>query len=141
MARVVGTCRLTAYSFVAIRLFVGLIIFTPGTQLSIYILLISAISEQWILFKCTCLATAAGIWNELLADLILNGEASGWWTILKDVQHCVRTWLLPYVCVWGLYYSTNSRRTVNNNDWNRRVLVLMLLLYALLMLMSSYVAI
>ena len=54
------------------------------------------------IFKCTCLATAAGIWNELLVDLILNGEASGWWTILKDVQHCVRTWLLPYVCVWAL---------------------------------------
>ena len=30
------------------------------------------------IFKCTCLATAAGVWNELLADLILNGEASGW---------------------------------------------------------------
>ena len=48
VAGVVGTCRLTAYSFVAIRLFVGLIVFTPGTQLSICILLISAISEQWI---------------------------------------------------------------------------------------------
>ena len=42
-----GTYRLTAHSFVTIRLIVGLIVFTPGTQLNIYILLIPAISEHW----------------------------------------------------------------------------------------------
>ena len=41
------TYRLTAHSFVAIRLFVGLIIFTPGTLLNIYVLLIPVILEQW----------------------------------------------------------------------------------------------
>ena len=35
-------------SFVAIRLFVGLIVFTPGTPLNIYVLLIPVISEHWI---------------------------------------------------------------------------------------------
>ena len=40
------TYRLTAHSFVAIKLFVGIIVFTPGTQLNIYILLISVISEN-----------------------------------------------------------------------------------------------
>ena len=44
---VVGTYRLTAHSFVAISLIIGLIIFTPGTQLSIYILLIPVILEHW----------------------------------------------------------------------------------------------
>ena len=33
--------------FVAIRPFVGLIVFTPGTQLNIYVLLIPVISENW----------------------------------------------------------------------------------------------
>ena len=42
-----GTYRLTAHSFVAIRHFIGLIVFTPGTQLTIYVLLISVISEHW----------------------------------------------------------------------------------------------
>ena len=42
-------------------------------------------------FKRSWLATVADIWNELPADLILQGEASGWCTILKDVQHCVCT--------------------------------------------------
>ena len=38
--------RLTVHSFVAIGLFVGLIVFTPGTQLNIYVLLIPVISEH-----------------------------------------------------------------------------------------------
>ena len=79
-----GTYRLTAHSFVAITLFAGLIVFTPGTQLSIYVLLIPVI-------KCSWLATAADIWNGFPTDLSLQGEASGWCTILKDVGHCVCT--------------------------------------------------
>ena len=31
----------------AVRLFVGLIVFTPGTQLNVYILLIPVILEHW----------------------------------------------------------------------------------------------
>ena len=42
-------------------------------------------------FKCSWLATAADIWNGLPADLILQGEACGWRTILKDVQRCICT--------------------------------------------------
>ena len=42
-------------------------------------------------FKRSWLATAADIWNELPADLILQGEACGWHTILKDVQRCICT--------------------------------------------------
>ena len=42
-----GTYRLIAHSFVAIRLFVGLIVFTPGTLLNIYVLLIPVILEHW----------------------------------------------------------------------------------------------
>ena len=42
-----GTYRLTAHSFVAIRLTVGIIVFTPGTQLNIYVLSISVTSEHW----------------------------------------------------------------------------------------------
>ena len=40
-------------------------------------------------FKCSWLATAVDIWKGLPADLILQGEASEWRTILKDVQCCV----------------------------------------------------
>ena len=50
-----GTYRLTAHSFMAIRLFVSLIIFTPGTLLNIYVLLIPVILEHW-----TDLSAAAG---------------------------------------------------------------------------------
>ena len=53
-------------------------------------------------FKHNWLATAADIQNELPGDFILQGEASGWHTILKDVQRCVCTWLVLYVCVQGL---------------------------------------
>ena len=42
-------------------------------------------------FKHSWLATAADIWNGLPADLILQGEACGWRTILKDVQRCICT--------------------------------------------------
>ena len=42
-------------------------------------------------FKCYWLANAADIWNGLPADLILQGEDSGWHTILKDVQRCICT--------------------------------------------------
>ena len=42
-------------------------------------------------FKLSWLATAADIWNGLPADLILQGEACGWRTILKDVQCCICT--------------------------------------------------
>ena len=37
-------------------------------------------------FKHSWLAAAAGIWNGLPADVILQGEAFGWCTVLKDVQ-------------------------------------------------------
>ena len=40
------TCRLTAHSFLAIRLFIGLIAFTPGTQLNIYAV-IPCNTEHW----------------------------------------------------------------------------------------------
>ena len=40
-------------------------------------------------FKRSWLATAADIWNGLPADMILQGGASGWHTILKEVQHSV----------------------------------------------------
>ena len=42
-----GTYRLTAYSSVVIKLFIGFIVFTPGTQLNTYVLLISVISKHW----------------------------------------------------------------------------------------------
>ena len=42
-------------------------------------------------FKRSWLATAVDIWNGLPADLILQGEACGWRTILKDVQRCICT--------------------------------------------------
>ena len=42
-------------------------------------------------FKRSWLATAADIWNGLPADLILQGEACGWRTILKDVQRYICT--------------------------------------------------
>ena len=42
-----GTYRLIAHSFVAIRLFVGLIVFTLGTLLNIYVLLIPVLLEHW----------------------------------------------------------------------------------------------
>ena len=42
-----GNSQTYCPSFVAIRLFVGLFLFTPGTQLSIYVLLIPIISEHW----------------------------------------------------------------------------------------------
>ena len=50
-------------------------------------------------FKCTCLTTytAADIWNGLPADIILQGGASGWHTILKVVQRYICTWpVQPY---------------------------------------------
>ena len=76
-----GTCRLTAQSFVVIRL----IVFTPRTLLNIYILLIPVTPEHWTNSSTAAwLATAADIWNGLPADMILQGEASGWRTILKD---------------------------------------------------------
>ena len=40
-------------------------------------------------FKRSWLVTAADIWNGLPADVILQGEASGWCTILKEVQRSV----------------------------------------------------
>ena len=42
-----GTYRLTAHSFMVIRLFVDLILFTPGTLLNIYVLLTPVILEHW----------------------------------------------------------------------------------------------
>ena len=42
-----GTYRLTDHSFVANKLFVGFIIFTPGTRLKTYALLIPVVSEHW----------------------------------------------------------------------------------------------
>ena len=42
-----GTYRLIVHSFVAIRLFVGLIVFTPGTLPNIYVSLIPVILEHW----------------------------------------------------------------------------------------------
>ena len=34
-------------------------------------------------------ATAANIWNDLPADIILQGELSDWCTVLKDIQRFV----------------------------------------------------
>ena len=42
-----GSWELTAHSFMAIRLFIGLIVFTPGTLLNIYVLSIPVILEHW----------------------------------------------------------------------------------------------
>ena len=42
-----GEGRGNAHSFMVIRLFVGLIVFTPGTQLNIYVLSIPVILEHW----------------------------------------------------------------------------------------------
>ena len=42
-----GAYRLTAHSFVAMRHFIGFIVFNPGTQLNTYVLLIPVISEHW----------------------------------------------------------------------------------------------
>ena len=41
------TDQLTAHSFVVITLFIGLIFFTPGTQVNMYVSLIPVISEYW----------------------------------------------------------------------------------------------
>ena len=84
-----GTYRLTAHSFVAIRLFVSLIVFTPGTLLNIYVLLIPVISEHWTGIGAAgwLLLLIFGMGSQPLpADLILQGEACGWCTILKDVR-------------------------------------------------------
>ena len=59
-------------------------------------------------FKCSWLAIAADIWNGLPADLILQGEACGWRTILKDVQHCTYMHLIctaVCICMYEVYYS------------------------------------
>ena len=37
-------------------------------------------------FKRSWLATATNIWNGLPADMILQGEVSGWRIVLKDMQ-------------------------------------------------------
>ena len=42
-----GTYRLTAHSFCDNHTYHSLIIFTPGTQLNIYVVLIPVISEHW----------------------------------------------------------------------------------------------
>ena len=83
----------TAHSFMAIRLFVGLIVITLGTLLSNYVLFIPNPYNFRTLdrFKRSWLATAADIWNGLPAHLILQGEACGWCTILKDVQRWICT--------------------------------------------------
>ena len=60
--------------------------------------------------KHSWLATAADIWNELPAYLILQGEASGWCSILKDVQRCVCTWLIPHIYVHEVYYSKKGEK-------------------------------
>ena len=86
-----GTYRLIAHSFVAIRLFVGLIVFTPGTPAE-HLRFVNPCNFRTLdQFKRSWLATAADIWNGLPADLILQGEACGWRTILKDVQRCICT--------------------------------------------------
>ena len=59
-------------------------------------------------FKRGWLSTAANIWNGLPADLILQGEASGQHTILKDVQHCVCTWFVTYVLCMRFITVKNS---------------------------------
>ena len=61
-------------------------------------------------FKHSWLATVADIWNELPADLMLQGESSGWYTILKDMQHCVATYVLDlyHMYVYEVYYSKPS---------------------------------
>ena len=56
-------------------------------------------------FKCSLLAT--DIWNGLPADEILQAEAFGWCTTLKDVRCCKCTWLVQLYCsyVYEVYYS------------------------------------
>ena len=46
-SQTVGHGNFPQFTFVIIRLFIGLIVLTPGTQLNIYILLIPVISEHW----------------------------------------------------------------------------------------------
>ena len=50
-------------------------------------------------FKHSWLATAADIWNGLPADVILQEKASGWCTILKDMQHCIYALDLYCMCM------------------------------------------
>ena len=65
-----GRGNLQTYSFVAIRLFVGLCYFwDPAEHLCF-------VKHSWL----------GTIWNDLQTDLILQGGASGWCTILEDVQ-------------------------------------------------------
>ena len=59
-------------------------------------------------FKRSWLGTAADIWNGLPADLILQGEACGWRTILKDVQRCICTYLYSCMCMYEVYYNKKN---------------------------------
>ena len=57
---VMGTYGLTAHSFVAIQLFLGIIVFTPGIQLNIYVCLVNLCNFGTLgTFKCSWLATDA----------------------------------------------------------------------------------
>ena len=40
-------------------------------------------------FRCSWLVSAVTIWNDLPADVILQGETLGWRTILKDTHRCI----------------------------------------------------
>ena len=69
------------------------LVFTPGIQLIIYVLLIPVYFKTLDRFKCSWLATATDIWNGLPADMLLQGETYyGWYTILRDIQHFLCTW-------------------------------------------------
>ena len=73
-----GTYRLTAHSFVAIRLFVRrshrLYFWDPAEHLCFVNPCNFRTSYR---FKRSWLATTADIWNGLPVDLILQGESSG----------------------------------------------------------------
>jgi len=94
---------------VKIHFIVDLIGFTFRTQLNTYVLLLKMLDR----FKRSWLATATGIWSSLQADIILQGEVSGWHTILKDLQHYVYNW--HFVCIltlWSLLQWKNVKETI-----------------------------
>jgi len=101
LERVVGTYKLIVHSFVILLSFlVDLIDFIHGVQLSIYVLLIPAISVHWIDLGTVGFLT----WNDLQADILLHGKTLGWCTILKDIQCFICNWYLYYVDVTRLIY-------------------------------------
>ena len=95
-----GTYKLTVHSFVAIRLFIGLIVFTPGTQLNVYVLLIPVILEHW-----TDSSTAGWLQQLILGmgSQLLWFTGRGLW-VVHYIEGCVVLMIAPL----SRHYNYNS---------------------------------